>query len=152
MLLLKEWVMFKKGGPKKKEKKGKRLREKTHLIHNLNSTSQPFIFNQIPLMPSIQPPIHLSHPALLPSRSKHDPGSGYFFVVNTPAADASNRNIIDELARMFEKTVLNFDRARGYLGTGDYESILNVKSVCKVFFGYDSTVSQKNSPSLDHRT
>jgi hypothetical protein len=101
-------------------------------------------------MPSIQLPNHLSHPALLPNRSKHDPGSGYFFVGKTPAADASNRNIIDELAGMFEKTVLDFDR--GYLGTGDFESILNVKSVCKVFFGYDSTVSQKNSPSLDQRT
>lgn len=74
-------------------------------------------------MPSVQLPNHRSHPALLPSRSKHDPGSGYFFVGNTPAADAGDRNIIDELARMFEETVLNFDR--GYLGTGDFENILN---------------------------
>ena len=77
-------------------------------------------------MPTIQLLNHRSHSKLLPSRSKHDPGSGYFFVGNTPAADAGNRNIIDELSRMFKKTVLNFDR--GHLGTGDFESILNAMS------------------------
>ena len=82
-------------------------------------------------MPSVQLPNHRSHPALLPSGSKHDPSSGYFFVGGTPTADARDRNIIDELARMFKETVLNFDRR--YLGTGDFESILNVKSVSMIF-------------------
>ena len=89
----------------------------------MNSTSQPFILTQILLMPSVQLPNHRSHPALLPSGSKHDPGSGYFFVGNTTAADSGDRNIIDELARMFEETVLNFNR--GYLGTGNFEDVLN---------------------------
>ena len=118
----KEWIMKqKKRGPKKKKK---RLGgEKTYMIHNFNSTSQPFIFTQILLMPSIQLPNHRSHPAFLPSESKHDPGSGYFFVGNSPAGDASDSNIINELAGMFKETVFNLDR--GYLGTGDLENILN---------------------------
>ena len=111
--------MENKGAKKEKRPGG----EGTYLIHNFNSTSQPFIFTQILLMPSIQLFNHRSHPARLPSGSKHDPGSGYFFVGSTPPADASDCNIIDELARMFEETVLNFDR--GYLGTGDLENILN---------------------------
>ena len=78
--------------------------EKTYLIHNLNSTSQPFIFTQILLMPSIQLPNHRSHPTLLPSGCKHNPSSRYFFVGSTPTADAGDRNIIDELARMFKET------------------------------------------------
>ena len=73
-------------------------------------------------MPCIQLPYHGSNPALIPSGSKHDPGSGYLFVGNTPTADASDRNIIDEISRMSEETVLNFDR--GHLGTRDFESIL----------------------------
>ena len=104
----------------------------TYLIHNLNPTSQPFIFTQILLMPSVQLHNHCSHPALLPSRSEHYPGSGYFFVGNTPAADAGDRNIIDELARMFEETVLNLDR--GYLGTGNFESVLSVKSISMILY------------------
>ena len=75
-------------------------------------------------MPSIQLPNYGSHPVLLTSRRKYDPSSGYFFIGSTPTADAGDRNIIDELTRMFEETVLNFNR--GYLGTGDFESILNV--------------------------
>ena len=111
--------------------KKKRAWVETYLIYNLNSTSQPLIFTQIRLVPSIQLLNHCCHSALLPSGSKHDPGSGYFFVGNTPAADASDRNIIDELSRMFEETILNFDR--GYLGTGNFESILNVNSVNIIF-------------------
>ena len=107
------------------QRKKKGAGRETYMIHNLNTTSQPFVFTQIILMPSIQLSNYRSHTALLPSGSKHDPGSGYFFVGETPATDAGDRNIIDELARMFEETVLNFDR--GYLGTRDFESILNFK-------------------------
>jgi hypothetical protein len=89
----------------------------------LNTTSKPFILTQILLMPIIQLLNHRSHPALLSSGSKHDPSSGYFFVGNTPAADAGDRNIINELPRLFEETVLNFYRR--YLGTRDFENILN---------------------------
>ena len=77
-------------------------------------------------MPNLQLRNHCSHPALLPSGSKHDLGSRYFFVGNAPATDACDRNIIDKLSRMIEKTVHNFNR--GYLGTGNFENILNVKS------------------------
>ena len=103
----------------------------TYLIHNLNSTSQPFIFSQSLLMPRIQLPNHSSHPALLPSGSKHDPCSGYLFIRNTPTSNASDGNIIDELARMFEETVFDFDR--GYLSTGDFESILNFECYSKFY-------------------
>jgi hypothetical protein len=97
-------------------------------------------------MPNTQFPNHRSHSALLSSGSKHDPGSRYFFVGNAPAADAGDRNIIDELARMIEETVLNFDRR--YLGARNFENILNVESV-SMPFGYYST---EKSPSLDQRT
>ena len=80
-------------------------------------------------MPIIQLLNHRSHPAPFPSGSKHDPGSGHFFVGSTPAADAGNRNIINELARMFEETILYFDWR--YLGTGDFENILKFSNVNK---------------------
>ena len=38
----------------------------------------------------------------------------HFFVGSTPTPDAGDRNIIDELARMFEETVLNFNRGPGH--------------------------------------
>ena len=127
------------------KKRGKEKRRgaegETYLIHNLNSTSQPFIFTQILLMPSIQLPNHCRHPALLTGRCKHDPGSRHFFVGNTPAANESDRNIIDELARIFEETTLNFDR--GYLRAGDFESILEVKVLSLIFLDTTTALSQK---------
>lgn len=77
-------------------------------------------------MPVIQLLHYCSHSAFLTSGGKHDPGSGYLFVRNTPTADASDRNIIDKPTRMCKKTILDFDR--GYLGTRDFEYILKFKS------------------------
>jgi len=74
-------------------------------------------------MPCVQLLHHRSHPALLPSRRKHDPGPRYLFIGKTSTANAGNRNIVDKLARMVKETILKFDR--GYLGTGDLEGILN---------------------------
>ena len=111
------------GVKNKKRKETQEERGRTYCIHNLDSPSQPFIFTQILLMPPVQLLYHRSHPSLLPSRRKHDPGSRYLFIGKTSAANASNRNIVDKLVRMVKETILNFDR--GYLGTGDLEGILN---------------------------
>jgi len=73
-------------------------------------------------MPFIQLLHYRSHPTLLTSGREHDPGSGYFFVGHTTAADAGDRGIVDEVIRMLEETVLDFDWR--YLGAGDFEGIL----------------------------
>ena len=45
-----------------------RARKETHLFHNFNTTSQPFIFTQILPMPRLQFPHHHSRTTFLPRR------------------------------------------------------------------------------------
>ena len=93
-------------------------------------------------MPHVQLPHHCSYAALLTSGGKHNPGSGYLFIRKAPTTDTSDRNVIDELVRMCEETVLDFERR--YLGTRDFESIL----IEWLTFEYDSVTSETHLRSI----
>ena len=97
-------------------------------------------------MPRIQLLHHCSYTALLTSRGKHNPGSGYLFIRKASTTDTSNGNIVDELARMCKETVLNF--MERYLGTRDFESILNFEMTEWLTFECDSMISETHLCSI----